>query len=104
MCHNECDPREGKSDVLYLTMEAGMNCRESEMKNYSLYCMGRRESELLYQIYKERRDFSSPISGGLPGAAFGLRGEKTDFPAIAHSYGFWNIEYYGGSVFRQAVL
>ena len=49
--------REGKSDVLYLTMEAGMNCRESEMKNYSLYCMGRRESELLYQIYKERRDF-----------------------------------------------
>ena len=50
-------PREGNADVLYLTMEAGMNCRESEMKNYSLYCMGRRESELLYQIYKERRDF-----------------------------------------------
>lgn len=44
-------PMGDKKDCLYLTMEAGMPCRESEIKNYSLYCMRRRESQLLYQIY-----------------------------------------------------
>ncbi len=45
-------PMGGRRDCLYLTMEAGMPCRESEIKNYSLYCMGRRESDLLYQVYR----------------------------------------------------
>jgi len=40
-----------KTDCLYLTKTAELPCRESDVKNYSLYCMGRRESELLYQIY-----------------------------------------------------
>lgn len=39
------------ADCLYLTKAAELPCRESDVKNYSLYCMGRRESELLYHIY-----------------------------------------------------
>lgn len=38
-------------DCLYLTRAAELPCRESDVKNYSLYCMGRRESEMLYHIY-----------------------------------------------------
>lgn len=44
-------PMGDRADCLYLTKAAGISCRESDVKNYSLYCMGRRESELLYQIY-----------------------------------------------------
>lgn len=36
------------TDCLYLTKAAGIPCRESGIKNYSLYCMGRRESELFF--------------------------------------------------------
>lgn len=41
-----------RTDWLYLVKEAGIACRESGVKNYSLYCMGHRESELLYRIYQ----------------------------------------------------
>lgn len=40
-----------RRDFLYLTKAADIPCKESGIKNYSLYCMGRRESELLYRIY-----------------------------------------------------
>ena len=46
-----------RTDCLYLTKAAALACRESGVKNYSLYCMGRRESELLYRIYMGRYDF-----------------------------------------------
>lgn len=36
---------------LYLTKAAGLPCRESGVKNYQLYCMNRRNSEMLYRIY-----------------------------------------------------
>lgn len=44
-------PMGNRTDYLYLTKAAGMPCRESVVKNYSLYCMGQRESEKLYQVY-----------------------------------------------------
>lgn len=44
------------TDRLYLVKEAGIVCRESGVKNYSLYCMGKRESELLYRIYQGTYD------------------------------------------------
>lgn len=40
-----------RTDCLYLTKAADIPCRESGIKNYSLYCFGRRESELLHRIY-----------------------------------------------------
>lgn len=43
-------------DVLHLIKADGLLCRESRVKNYSLYCMERRESELLYRIYNGRYD------------------------------------------------
>lgn len=46
-----------RTDCLYLTKEAGLPCQESEVKNYSLYCMGRRESEMLYQIYHGKYEY-----------------------------------------------
>lgn len=45
------------TERLYLTKDAELPCRESKVKNYSLYCMERRESELLYQIYNGRYDY-----------------------------------------------
>lgn len=44
-------PMGNRTDRLYLTKAAEMPCQESGVKNYSLYCMGRRESQLLYRIY-----------------------------------------------------
>lgn len=38
-------------ECLYLTKPAEIPCRESAIKSYSLYCMGKRESEMLYRIY-----------------------------------------------------
>lgn len=38
-------------DFLYLVKSEEISCRESKVKNYSLYCMERRESDLLYRIY-----------------------------------------------------
>lgn len=49
-------PMGNRTDCLYLTKAAGLACRESSVKNYSLYCMGRRESEMLYQIYTGKYD------------------------------------------------
>ncbi len=46
----------GRTDCLYLTKAAGLPCRESNVKNYSLYCMGRRESDMLYEIYSGKRE------------------------------------------------
>lgn len=36
---------------LYLTKAAEVTAAESEVKNYSLYCMGHRSSEILYKAY-----------------------------------------------------
>ncbi|MDR1550295.1 MAG: molecular chaperone [Hungatella sp.] len=43
-------PMGSQRDRLYLTMPEGNPCRESSVRNYRLYCLGRRESQLLYQI------------------------------------------------------
>ncbi len=45
-------PMGNRTDCLYLVKEAGIACQESGIKKYSLYCMGKRESELLYRIYQ----------------------------------------------------
>lgn len=37
--------------ALYLTKEAKITCREAGVKNYSLYCMNRHNSEILYRLY-----------------------------------------------------
>jgi len=37
---------------LYLTKSSGLPCMESDVKNYSLYCMERKESEMLYRLYQ----------------------------------------------------
>lgn len=42
------------TEYLYLTKAAELPCRESHVKNYSLYCMNRRNSKLLYQLYYDR--------------------------------------------------
>jgi len=49
-------PMGNRTDCLYLTRAAELSCRESKVKNYSLYCMGRRESELLYRIYCKKHE------------------------------------------------
>lgn len=46
-----------KTDCLYLTKAADISCSESDIKNYSLYCMGRMESELLYRIYNGNYEY-----------------------------------------------
>ena len=104
MCHNECNARK-ESPMCSLPDHgsgnelSGIGNEELQSVLYGAAGIGTAVSDL-----QGKAGFSSPISGGLPGAAFGLRGEKTDFPAIAHSYGFWVVEYYGGSVFGQAVF
>lgn len=50
-------PMGNRKDYLYLTKAAELTCRESGIKNYSLYCMGRKESELLYRIYSGTYDY-----------------------------------------------
>lgn len=37
---------------LYLTKASGLPCMESDVKNYSLYCMEKKESEMLYRLYR----------------------------------------------------
>lgn len=49
-------PMGKRTDYLYLTKAADIPCRESGIKNYSLYCMGRRESELLFQFFGGQRE------------------------------------------------
>ena len=41
----------GDQSCLYLTKAAELPCRESDVKNYSLYCMDRKNSEILSRIY-----------------------------------------------------
>lgn len=47
-------PIGSETDFLYLTKAAELPCKESGIKNYSLYCMGRHESETVYKIYNGR--------------------------------------------------
>lgn len=44
------------TDCLYLTKVAEIPCRESDVKNYSLYCVGRRTSEILYRVYSGQQE------------------------------------------------
>ena len=43
------------TEKLYITKFANMSCRESNMRNYTLYCMDRAESDLIYELYNESR-------------------------------------------------
>lgn len=44
-------------ECLYLTKAAEIPCEESGIKSYSLYCMGKRESEMLYRIYNGNYEY-----------------------------------------------
>lgn len=41
----------GGKDSLYLTKAAGLPCSEAQIKNYSLLCMNKANSEMLHRIY-----------------------------------------------------
>jgi len=43
----------GQTDRLYLTKSEKMECRDSSVKSYRLYCMGRAQSDWLYRLYEE---------------------------------------------------
>lgn len=45
------------TECLYLTKSMELPCRESNIKNYSLYCMKRRESEMMYRIYNGKYEY-----------------------------------------------
>ena len=51
------EARGNSKDCLYLTKAAGLPCRESEIKDYSLYCLDRRGSELLFRVYNGKCDY-----------------------------------------------
>ena len=40
-------------DKLFITKAAGLDCKESKVRNYTLYCMDRVQSDLLYNLYME---------------------------------------------------
>ena len=40
-------------DSLFITKAAGLDCKESKVRNYTLYCMDRTQSDLLYRLYME---------------------------------------------------
>lgn len=44
-------PKGDNRDVLYLTKASEVPCKESFVKNYSLYCMDKVNSEIIYRIY-----------------------------------------------------
>ncbi len=46
----------GNTEELYLTKEAGIQCRDSSVKSYRLYCMDRGQSDLLYRLYEGEYD------------------------------------------------
>lgn len=46
----------GNTEELYLTKEAGIDCRDSLVKNYRLYCMDRGQSDLIYRFYMGEQD------------------------------------------------
>lgn len=43
----------GSPDRLFITKAAGLDCRESRIRDYTLYCMDRAQSDLLYRFYME---------------------------------------------------
>ncbi len=50
-------PKGQEIQKLYLIKSAKLPCRESQVKNYSLYCMNRRESELAFRIYNGKYEY-----------------------------------------------
>lgn len=44
--------KKGETERLYLTKSAEFPCKESSVKSYQLYCMDRRQSDLLYRLYE----------------------------------------------------
>lgn len=45
------EPKGGGDDLLYLTKAAQIPCEEARVKNYSLLCMDKANSEMLHRIY-----------------------------------------------------
>lgn len=45
-----------ETDCLYLTKYAELDCEESMIKNYKLYCMDQSQSEWIYRIYETEPD------------------------------------------------
>ena len=39
-------------DKLFITKSANLDCTESNIKNYTLYCMDKNQSDLLYHVYQ----------------------------------------------------
>ncbi len=63
-------PLGARTDRLYLTKDAKIPCRQAKVKDYSLYCLRRRESELIYHLYHGGSDASADRSAvGGPGAS-----------------------------------
>ena len=46
----------GNTEELYLTRSAEIQCRDSSVKSYRLYCMDRGQSDLLYRLYEGECD------------------------------------------------
>lgn len=46
-----------RTDHLYLVKPAGLECKESSVKSYQLYCMDRAQSDWIYRLYEA--DFGS---------------------------------------------
>ena len=44
--------KKGETERLYLTKSAEFPCKESSVKSYQLYCMDRRQSDLIYRLYE----------------------------------------------------
>lgn len=40
-------------DSLFITKAAALDCKESQVRSYTLYCMDRAQSDLLYRVYME---------------------------------------------------
>lgn len=43
----------GSPNRLFITKAAGLDCKESRIRDYTLYCMDRAQSDLLYRLYLE---------------------------------------------------
>ncbi len=46
----------GNTEELYLIKSAQIECKDSPVKNYRLYCMDRSQSDLLYRLYEGELD------------------------------------------------
>lgn len=40
-------------ESLFITKAAGLDCKESKMRDYTLYCMDRAQSDLIYHLYMD---------------------------------------------------